>query len=200
YIRKDPYICPVTHFPIWSAKEAGLKACTAAPVYSLPCVAGFLGADIVAGVLTAGMHRRKSISLFMDIGTNGEIVIGNNEWLVSASCSAGPCFEGGVIRHGMRATDGAIEGFTLNPDSLEPEYEVIGNSPPLGICGSGMLDTVTELFLHGLINLGQVPFSVQRGDRIAQLLLAPVYQAQLQQVQELGETDRGAGGFGHTGL
>jgi len=151
-IREEPYIPTVNSFPIWRAGTAGLIINSQAPVYTLPCVASYVGGDIVAGVLASKMHRNPEIALFMDIGTNGEIVVGNNEWLMTAACSAGPCFEGSGIKSGMRATKGAIEQIRLNPSTLEPEYSVIGDSRPIGICGSGMIDAISEFFIHGLID------------------------------------------------
>ena len=123
-----------------------------APVYTLPCVASYVGGDIVSGVLASKMNRNSEIALFMDIGTNGEIVVGNNEWLVTAACSAGPCFEGSGIRHGMRATEGAIESFKIDPETFEPVFNVIGDGKPMGICGSGMIDAISEMFLTGIID------------------------------------------------
>lgn len=151
-IREEPYIPTVNSFPIWRAGTAGLIINSQAPVYTLPCVASYVGGDIVAGVLASKMHRNPEIALFMDIGTNGEIVVGNNEWLMTAACSAGPCFEGSGIKSGMRATKGAIEQIRFNPSNLEPEYSVIGDSRPIGICGSGMIDAISEFFIHGLID------------------------------------------------
>ena len=102
--------------------------------------------------MASRMHTRSEISLFMDIGTNGEIAIGNDEWLITAACSMGPCFEGSGIRHGMRATEGAIESVKIDRDSLEPQLGVIGDAAPAGICGSGMIDAISELFLAGVID------------------------------------------------
>jgi uncharacterized 2Fe-2S/4Fe-4S cluster protein (DUF4445 family) len=151
-IREDPYVPPVNIFPRWRAEFSGLKINALAPVYTFPCVASYLGGDIVSGVLASQMYRKKEIALFMDIGTNGEIVIGNNEWLVTAACSAGPCFEGSGIRHGMRATEGAIESLRIDPKTFEPTWTVIGEGEPMGICGSGMIDAISEMFLTGLID------------------------------------------------
>ncbi|MCX7793003.1 MAG: ASKHA domain-containing protein [Thermodesulfovibrionales bacterium] len=151
-IREEPYIPSVNSFPVWRAGTAGLNINSQAPVYTLPCVASYVGGDIVAGVLASKMHRSPEISLFMDIGTNGEIVVGNNEWLMTAACSAGPCFEGSGIKSGMRATKGAIEQIRFNPETLEPEFSVIGNGKPIGICGSGMIDAISGMFLNGLID------------------------------------------------
>jgi uncharacterized 2Fe-2S/4Fe-4S cluster protein (DUF4445 family) len=152
FIREEPYTPTVNFFPIWRAGTAGLKTGNPTPVYTVPCVASYVGGDIVAGVIASKMHKQSGLALFMDIGTNGEIVIGNSEWLVTAACSAGPCFEGSGIRHGMRATEGAVESLTIDPQTFEPSLGIIGNSTPVGICGSGMIDAITELFLTGLID------------------------------------------------
>lgn len=152
YIREEPYTPTLNKFPLWKAGNRGISVNSQAPLYTLPCVASYVGGDIVAGVLASEIHRKSGISLFIDIGTNGEIVIGNNEWLVTAACSAGPCFEGSGIRYGMRATEGAIESIRIDPVTFEPSLGVIGNAKPSGICGSGMIDAVTEMFLGGLID------------------------------------------------
>lgn len=152
YIREEPYIPTLTFFPVWKGKDAGLRFGKNVPVYTIPCAASYVGGDIVAGVLASQMHTQNDISLFMDIGTNGEIVIGNKEWLVTAACSAGPCFEGSGIRHGMRATEGAVESVAIDPQTLEPTLGIIGSGMPIGICGSGMIDAITELFLSGIID------------------------------------------------
>jgi uncharacterized 2Fe-2S/4Fe-4S cluster protein (DUF4445 family) len=151
-IREEPYIPTANFFPRWRGEFSRLNINPMAPVYTLPCIASYVGGDIVSGVLASRMHRNSEIALFMDIGTNGEIAIGNNEWLVTAACSAGPCFEGSGIRHGMRATAGAIESLTIEPETFEPIVSVNGNGEPLGICGSGMIDAVSEMFLKGIIN------------------------------------------------
>lgn len=151
-IREEPYIPTLNFFPKWRAGTARLNTNPQAPVYTVPCVASYVGGDIVAGVLASKMHRKAEIALFMDIGTNGEIAVGNDEWLMTAACSAGPCFEGSGIKHGMRATEGAIEAVTLDPDTFDPELKVVGNSSPLGICGSGMIDAISEMYLKGVID------------------------------------------------
>lgn len=152
YIREEPYIPAVNFFPRWKAGTARIGINPQAPVYTMPCVASYVGGDIVSGVLASGMTRSEEIALFMDIGTNGEIAVGNSDWLLTAACSAGPCFEGGGIRHGMRATEGAIEAFSLEPSTFSPIIKTIGNVPPTGICGSGMIDAISEMFLNGLID------------------------------------------------
>lgn len=151
-IREDPYIPTLNNFPLWKAGTANLAINRQSPVFTVPCVASYVGGDIVAGVLASKMHRNQEIALFMDIGTNGEIAIGNSEWLMTAACSAGPCFEGSGIRCGMRATSGAIESVKIDPVTFEPEIGVIGGGHPLGICGSGMIDAISEMFLTGVID------------------------------------------------
>jgi uncharacterized 2Fe-2S/4Fe-4S cluster protein (DUF4445 family) len=111
-----------------------------------------VGGDIVAGVMGSGMYRTEKLTLYVDIGTNAEIVIGNRDWLVCAACSAGPAFEGGGITHGMRAAAGAIEDFSLNPATYEPMNITIGHKPPIGICGSGLLVVIATLFEYGAID------------------------------------------------
>ncbi len=151
-IREEPYDPLMTRFPIWKASTAGLSMNPDAQVYTVPCVASYVGGDIVAGVLASKLHLKEEIALFMDIGTNGEIVIGNNEWLMTAACSAGPCFEGSGIKCGMRATTGAIEAVRIDPVTLIPSLSVIGEGRPVGICGSGMIDAISEMLLTGIID------------------------------------------------
>ncbi len=151
-IREEPYIPTVNRFHLWRASSARLAINPQSPIYTMPCVASYVGGDIVSGVLASKMHRSPEIALFMDIGTNGEIVIGNNEWLMTAACSAGPCFEGSGISSGMRATKGAIEEVTFDPINGEPSLKVIGDAHPLGICGSGMIDALSGFYINGIIN------------------------------------------------
>jgi uncharacterized 2Fe-2S/4Fe-4S cluster protein (DUF4445 family) len=150
-IRREPYIASAGFVPPIRAAEAGIQINKRGLLYCLPSVAAYVGSDIVAGVLATGIYKKKNISLFADIGTNGEVVLGNRDWLVCASSSAGPAFEGSGVKHGMRAGAGAIEKLTVLDDN-SIEYQTIGQSPPIGICGSGLLDTMAELFLHGIID------------------------------------------------
>lgn len=151
-IREEPYIPTINKFPVWRAGTARIRINSQAPVYTMPSVGSYVGGDIVAGVLASKMHRNPEIALFMDIGTNGEIAIGNNEWLITAACSMGPCFEGSGIRHGMRATEGAVESVKIDVSNFEPQLGVIGDATPVGICGSGMIDAISELFFAGVID------------------------------------------------
>ncbi len=153
YIRREPYIPSVTFFPMIRACELGIKVNDSALLYCMPCVASYIGGDITAGVLRSEMYKDEKLTMFIDIGTNGEIVLGNSEWLVAASCSAGPAFEGGGVKCGMRAASGAIEQIRFNTKTKEPEFiKVIGDAKPVGICGSGIIDALAGLFLSGLLN------------------------------------------------
>lgn len=151
FIRTAPYVPVASTFPWMRAAELGLPAGRATRMYVTPCPASWLGGDIVAGLVAAGVPWTDKLTLFIDVGTNGEIVLGNSEWLVSCSCSAGPAFEGGGILHGMRAADGAIEQVRIDDDTLEPTIMTIGGVKPLGICGSGLIDCASELFLCGAL-------------------------------------------------
>jgi uncharacterized 2Fe-2S/4Fe-4S cluster protein (DUF4445 family) len=117
-----------------------------------PCISSYVGGDIVAGVMGSGMYRSEKLTLFIDIGTNAEIVVGNRDWMMCAACSAGPAFEGGGVEHGMRAIPGAIEDFSIDPATWEPMNLTVGNTRPKGICGSGLIIMIAAMFNHGLIN------------------------------------------------
>ncbi|GAG35940.1 unnamed protein product, partial [marine sediment metagenome] len=150
-IRREPYIASAGFVPPIRAAEAGIQINKRGLLYCLPSVAAYVGSDIVAGVLTTRIFTKKGISLFADIGTNGEVVLGNQDWLVCASSSAGPAFEGSGVKHGMRAGAGAIEKLAILDDGSF-ELKTIANTHPVGICGSGLLDTLAELFTHGIID------------------------------------------------
>lgn len=152
YIRETPYT-PVCNFsPPVRAIRIGLDVADYVYLYTFPAVASYVGGDIVSGVLSSGMYQRKELTLYIDIGTNGEIVVGNSDWLMTASCSAGPAFEGGGLRCGMRATAGAIERFHINPDTLEPMIVTIGKVKARGICGSGAINILAEFLQTGVID------------------------------------------------
>ncbi len=151
YLREDPYVPTANFFPPVRAIDLGLKLPDYVHVYTFPAVASYVGGDIVAGTLGSGIFQREELTLFLDVGTNGELVLGNCDWLVCTSCSAGPAFEGGGLKYGMRATTGAIEQVRINPQTYEPMLLTIGKEKPLGICGSGVIDAIAEMLLVGLI-------------------------------------------------
>ncbi len=152
YIREAPYVPTANFFPPVRLHDLGIRVPEHVVGYVMPCVASYVGGDITAGVLATGVHLDPRLTLFMDVGTNGEIVIGNQDWMVSASASAGPAFEGGGVKFGMRATFGAIEQVRINRANLEPMILTIGQVPPKGICGSGMIDCLAEFLEAGIIS------------------------------------------------
>jgi uncharacterized 2Fe-2S/4Fe-4S cluster protein (DUF4445 family) len=152
YIRETPYVPTANFIPPVRAIHLGINIGDHVHVYIFPMVASYVGGDIVAGILGSGIFQRETLTLYMDIGTNGEIVLGNKDWLASASCSAGPAFEGAGIKFGMRATRGAIEEVSINHRTYEPMILTIGRSKPIGICGSGLIDSVAELLEAGMID------------------------------------------------
>ncbi len=151
-IRRAPYVPVSTLFAPIRATDLKLELDDQAIALIYPSISSYVGGDIVAGIMGAGMHNSERLTLFIDIGTNAEIVIGNRDWLVCAACSAGPAFEGGGISHGMRAAPGAIIDFSLQAGSLEPMIMTMDNQPPAGICGSGLLIIVAALFRHKIID------------------------------------------------
>jgi uncharacterized 2Fe-2S/4Fe-4S cluster protein (DUF4445 family) len=152
YIRLEPYTPVANDIPAVRASRAGLNVYPMAWVQCVAGVASYMGGDVTAGVLVSGMAFAEELILFVDIGTNGEMVLGNKEWLISCACSAGPAFEGGGIRHGMRAMRGAIEKVRISPGGREVTCCTIGNMPPTGICGSGLIDCIAWLYKSGIID------------------------------------------------
>jgi uncharacterized 2Fe-2S/4Fe-4S cluster protein (DUF4445 family) len=149
-IRRNPYVATTVSPPPLRAVEVGLNINPRGLLYSLPAISGWVGSDITAGILSTRMNEREELSLLLDIGTNGEIVIGNREWLVSASASAGPALEGASVDCGMRAEAGAIEKVYTENGAIK--YETIDGKRPKGICGSGIIDVVAVLLDQGYIN------------------------------------------------
>ncbi|NLC51922.1 MAG: DUF4445 domain-containing protein, partial [Firmicutes bacterium] len=152
YIRLEPYIPTVSAVPPIKAKEIGLHVHPEAYILSFPQVASYVGGDIVAGTLYNGLTEREGVVLFVDIGTNGEIVLSHEDWLVSCACSAGPAFEGGGIIHGMRAMSGAIERILIDSRTLDVQVKTIGGQKPAGICGSGLIDCLSKMRAAGIID------------------------------------------------
>jgi len=152
YIREEPYVPTLNRAPILRARDLRLKTNTEARVHCAPSVGSYVGGDILAGLLcTPIVSQVDKISVFVDIGTNGELVLGNKEWLMSCACSAGPAFEGSGTRCGMPASTGAIDKFKIGEDGTV-EYRVIGGDKPKGVCGSGLIDLLAQLFVHGFVD------------------------------------------------
>ena len=165
-VRMEPYI---PSFFGWEGLLAGdlkLPANPLAPVLIAPNIGSYVGGDITAGTLASGIWDKDEMSLFIDLGTNGELVFGNRDFLMSCACSAGPAFEGGDISSGMRATDGAVEAVTIDRDTMEPTLSIIGDEGQkcVGICGSGIIDLISELYRCGIINAKGL--FVRDGDRV----------------------------------
>ncbi|MGD8273004.1 MAG: ASKHA domain-containing protein, partial [Desulfobacterales bacterium] len=152
FIRRSPYVPAATLYPPTRAKDLGMAVGDHVSALVYPAVSSYVGGDIVAGVMGSGIYRTEKLTLYMDVGTNAEIVIGNQDWLACAACSAGPAFEGGGLKYGMRAEKGAIEDFSIDPVTYEPMIITIGNVRPKGICGSGLITMVATLFEMGIIN------------------------------------------------
>ncbi|MBI5440946.1 MAG: DUF4445 domain-containing protein [Deltaproteobacteria bacterium] len=150
-IREAPYVTTLSDVPVFRAQGLGLSLGDHVPVWCFPLVAAWVGGDVVAGVVASGLWQRAEITLFIDVGTNGELVLGNRDWMMTTSCSAGPAFEGAGIRCGMRAARGAIEAIRIDRETLEPCLGVIGEGKPTGICGSGLISAVAELFAVGVL-------------------------------------------------
>ncbi|GAB6886773.1 corrinoid activation/regeneration protein AcsV [Desulfothermus okinawensis JCM 13304] len=152
YIRRAPYVPTCTLYPPLNAKELGLDVGEHVLALLYPSVSSYVGGDIVAGIMGSLVYKEPELTLYVDIGTNAEIVIGNKDWMACAACSAGPAFEGGGMKFGVRAEKGAIEDFSIDPVTLEPMVFTIGNAKPIGICGSGLITTVATLFEVGVID------------------------------------------------
>jgi len=152
YIRRSPYVPASTLYPPIRAADLGMDLGDHVTAMVYPEISSYVGGDIVAGVMGSGMYRYETLTLYMDIGTNAEIVIGNKDWLACAACSAGPAFEGGGLKFGMRAEKGAIEDFSIDPFTLEPMNITIGSVRPKGICGSGLITAVATMFEMGIID------------------------------------------------
>lgn len=166
-VRMEPYIPAFFHWDGLKAGDLGLPAHPNAPILLAPNIGSYVGGDITAGTFAGMIWNKDELSLFIDLGTNGEIVFGNRDFLMSCACSAGPAFEGGDISCGMRATDGAIESCVIDRDTMQPTFGIIGEAgqKPVGLCGSGIIDTIAELFRTGIIN--SKGLFVREGARVA---------------------------------
>ncbi len=156
FLGRSPYPPVIRNLLEVHAKEIGIKINTKGKIIFLPVIAGFVGADAIGVILASKMHERNEICLAIDIGTNTEVILGNKDKLLAASCASGPAFEGAHIKFGMRAASGSIEKINIEPKTFEIKYETIDNANPIGICGSGMIDLVAEMLRVGIIDVGGI--------------------------------------------
>jgi uncharacterized 2Fe-2S/4Fe-4S cluster protein (DUF4445 family) len=166
YLRLEPYIPTAVSFPPVKAGAMGIGINPEGIITIAPSVASYVGGDITAGVLATMLARDEKLTLFIDVGTNGEIAIGNNEWIVTCACSAGPAFEGSGISCGMRAMDGAVDRIEINKEDNGVSYTVIGDKKPLGICGSGLIYSLSEMMEAGIIDRAGKILENQHNKRI----------------------------------
>ncbi|RLC22701.1 MAG: ferredoxin [Deltaproteobacteria bacterium] len=152
YIRRDPYVPASIMYPPFHASEIDIDLADHTIALIYPGVSSYVGGDIIAGIMASGMYRDSELTLYMDIGTNAEIAIGHKDWMVCTAASAGPAFEGGGVKFGMRATKGAIEDFSINPETYDPMIITVGNKKAKGICGSGMITLTAKLLEAGVID------------------------------------------------
>ncbi len=153
YIRQELYVPALNKTTLAASRDLGLTINPEAKVICAPAVGSYVGGDITAGLLCTPLLRNSErVSLFIDVGTNGELVIGNRDWMVTCACSAGPAFEGCGTKCGMPAAEGAIEQFEFGNSGAA--YRIIGDDKPRGLCGSGLVDLLAELFMHGYIDRG----------------------------------------------
>ena len=153
WICREPYIPVVNKPALLRSAELGLAVHPEAPVLTFPNVGSYFGGDLVAGILASGMAEAEDLSILVDVGTNAEVVIGNREWLVACAGAAGPALEGGVASMGMMAGPGVIDKVRIDPVSKAFSVRTIQEKPPVGICGSGLIDLVAQLYLAGMIDL-----------------------------------------------
>ncbi|MBW1681119.1 MAG: DUF4445 domain-containing protein [Deltaproteobacteria bacterium] len=192
---REPYIPVVNRAPVLKARDLGVAIHPEGPVLIFPNVGSYFGGDLIAGILASGMTRHHEVSMLVDVGTNAEVVIGNDEWLMGCAGAAGPALEGGVADMGMMAGPGVIDRVSIDPDSGEFRIHTIGDQPPVGICGSGLIDLAAQLFLAGMVDLrGKfVPERcgnrLIRSDGVSHLVVVPEEESAAPGPLTLAQTD-----------
>jgi uncharacterized 2Fe-2S/4Fe-4S cluster protein (DUF4445 family) len=196
YIRLEPYTPTILKSLYLTAGEVGIEINPQSCVYISPAVGSYVGGDITAGLLSTDIAGdSEEVNLFIDIGTNGELVIGNRDFLMACACSAGPSFEGGGIEQGMRAAAGAIEKVEVNPGTGTASYQTIGKVKPKGICGSGMISLLASLFLTGWLdpagklNRTKKSPAIQIDGRQARYIIAPAKESSTGKPVMISEID-----------
>ncbi|GBC62828.1 DUF4445 domain-containing protein [Desulfonema ishimotonii] len=153
WIIREPYIPAVNAPDLLMAAELGMAVSPLARLLVFPSVGSYFGGDLISGILFSGMNRMEETAILVDVGTNAEVILGNRDWLVACAGAAGPALESGVARMGMMAGPGVIETVTVNPETRRFEYQTIGGLPPMGMCGSGIIDLAAHLFLSGMLDI-----------------------------------------------
>jgi len=195
WICREPYIPVINKPDLIKSAELGLSINPEAPVLVFPNVGSYFGGDLIAGILASGMSQNNDISFLIDVGTNAEVVIGNRDWLMACAGAAGPALEGGVAGMGMMAGPGVIDQVIVDPDTLEFKIRTIENLPPVGICGSGLIDLVAQLFLAGMIDLRAKYVPSRCGERLVEIegiknvVVVPPEDSETGQVLTLSQPD-----------
>ena len=166
WIIREPYIPVVNRPGVLKAADLGIQVSPFARVLVFPSIGSYFGGDLIAGIFFSGLHRRPEPALLVDVGTNAEVVLGNRDWLLGCAGAAGPALEGGVTRMGMLAGPGVIDRVAIDPASRRFDIHTIEEAPPIGICGSGVIDLAAQLFLAGMIDIRGKLVSAACGDRL----------------------------------
>jgi uncharacterized 2Fe-2S/4Fe-4S cluster protein (DUF4445 family) len=183
WMIREPYIPAANRFPLMHAHALGLCAGSNARVWLFPNVGSYFGGDLIAGLLFSGLHQRSETAILVDVGTNAEVVLGNSDWLMACAGAAGPALEGGMSRMGTTAAPGVIDRVRIDPQTGHFELHTIGELPPVGICGSGVIDLAAQLFLSGMIDIRGKLQAGPCGERfaikndLAHLILVPREQS-----------------------
>jgi uncharacterized 2Fe-2S/4Fe-4S cluster protein (DUF4445 family) len=163
---REPYIPVVNRPGVFTATELGIRVGPFARVRVFPNIGSYFGGDLIAGILFSGIHQKAEPAILVDVGTNAEVVLGNRDWLIGCAGAAGPALEGGVTRMGMRAGPGVIDRVTIDPAGRRFDIHTIAELPPIGICGSGVIDLAAQLFLAGMVDIRGKLVSAACGDRL----------------------------------
>ncbi len=183
-IRKAPHVLASAATPPIRAVETGIQINPRGLLYTVPSIGGWVGGDVTAGIMAVGLRRSEKVQMLIDIGTNGEIAVGNREWTIACSASAGPAFEGSGVKHGMKAIHGAIERVEIGSEG-SVHYRTVGNGRPRGICGSGLIDLVAEMYRTGFVDRsghlleGKACSRVRERNGMLEFLLVPASRSDI---------------------
>lgn len=166
WIIREPYIPAINRPGVFKAHDLGIGVNSLAKVMTFPNIGSYFGGDLIAGILFSGIYKKQDTSILVDVGTNAEVVLGNENWLIACAGAAGPALEGGVTRMGMMAGTGVIDRVTIDPSDRIVRIHTIEDTPPLGICGSGLIDLAAQMFLSGMIDIRGKFVPSNCGDRL----------------------------------